>query len=686
MSISRIQYERKKQEFIEELVKKGIEPNNFELHRLLSEYFDNHTMGMPYYTPIKQVPYEESSKEHYNHNFQTFQEDIETVYQADIEANNKAVAMQEYYDLEKTKVQNALAKLALRIKNVTEALKMTSRTKQFVEVFDDLYDVEFCGDTSRNIPYTSSFVDLLQKRVYTNKSHAQVNKIPVTNATISLDGFAVFSSWTSQGSLEKILNDTLDEIYVLSCRSKTCMEQYIDINVDLGSLKTFNTVLFSYTSTREMQCQLFISEDGENYIAVYDVSSRDFIEWNFSAKTARYIRIRCIKSEADGADLSNPDVCMYEYYFLFKNITIAREAFEEKSVFVSKVIEFDDLTSTIRLDATDLVFANTRIDYFIGFDNGTGKIGWDSIPNHDDYQLFMFEKRSKILNGHVEEFGSMGEVLNLYKLCKLPDGINRNSIKLTPGYNMWSVKEYTRKEGDSNEDEFSINTEDFSEHVASCDMTQLFMDCENYDSFSLKTNVLYVFTQFISLEKATNLFDNYIRIMSDADCSIDDPYAEVRVFLNGVEVTPIDDCKYSFGLRKGVNKIQIAIHCPSDQATTRRLFHNLNFKALTNDVFACVPMKYTSNQILNRMVGETYEYYTIKDNYIYVKVEPSRTPDGVIRHELEDMGYFMSYYCLREDMQYYFENNHLKFRIMAVLHSTDKNMSPSILNYRLTGR
>lgn len=686
MSISHIQYQRKKQEFIEDLVKKGIQPNNFELHRLLAEYFDNHTMGMPYYSPIKQVSYEESSKEHYNHNFQTFQEDIETAYQADIEANNKAVAMQEYYDLEKTKVQNALAKLALRIKNINEALKMTSHAKQFNEVFDDLYNVEFYGDTSRNIPYTSAFIDLLQKRVYTNKTNAQVNKIPMANATVTIGNLAVFNYWTSQGTLQKILNDTLDEIYMLICRTKSCDEQYIDIDIDLGSLKTFNTVMFTYTSTKEMLCQLSISEDGENYISVYDVSSRDFIEWNFSAKTARFIRIRCVKSEADGADMSNPNVCMYEYYFLFKNITIARESFEEKSVFVSKVIEFDDLTSIIRLDATDMIFANTRIDYFIGFDNEDGKIGWDAIPNHKDYPLFMFEKRSKILNRHVEGFGDLGEVLNLYKLCKLPDGINRNSIKLTPGYNMWSVREYTRKEGDSNEDGFSIHTQDFSEHVAGCNMMQRFMDCETYDSFALKTNVLYIFTQYISLEKATNLFDNYIRIMTDADCSIPDQLAEIRVFLNGVEVTAIDDYKYSFGLRKGVNKIQIAIYCPCDQAVERRLFHNLNFKALTNDVFACVPMKYTSNQILNRMVGDTYEYYTIKDNCIYVKVEPDRQPDGVIRHELEDMGYFMSYYCLREDMQYYFQDNHLKFRIMAVLHSTDRNMSPSILNYRLTGR
>ena len=46
----------------------------------------------------------------------------------------------------------------------------------------------------------------------------------------------------------------------------------------------------------------------------------------------------------------------------------------------------------------------------------------------------------------------------------------------------------------------------------------------------------------------------------------------------------------------------------------------------------------------------------------------------------------MSYYSLREDMAYYFSNNKLSFRIMAVLHSNDKNVSPEIINFRVTGR
>lgn len=677
MSISAIQKKRKTEQFTQELLRKGIEPNNFELNKMLTEYFDNHTMGMPYYAPIKQKPYEESNKADYNHNFQTFQEDIETAYQANIEANNLAVAMQEYYDLEKSKVCNALEKLALRVENIREALKTTSRIKQYVQAFEDLYEVEFYGNPKRNIPYTTAFIDLLQKAVYTDKTSAKVNKISMNNATIRVDGITTFESTSVSGELKNVLSDTISDQYIITAVSHDESPKGISIIVDLGKLVEFNSVIFKYVSTRNMLCQLSLSEDGENYISVYDVSSTEHIEWTFRNKIARYIKIACVKDEPDGMNSKGDK---FEYYYILKNISIAKEEYGTKSVFVSKVIDFDDLTSIIKLDATDMIFNHTRIDYFIGFDNGVDKIGWDAIENHREHELFMFQKRHKIVNQHVEGFGAHGGFLDAYKIYDLPKNVNRNSIKVTPGYNMWSVNRYNRKAGDSN-DGFSLVTGDFSDHVSICNKTQMFMDCENYDAFNIQSNVLYIMTQYVSLEQSMNLYDNFIKVM-DTECKAEYTQAEIRIFINGYEIIAGDNNKYSFALRKGVNKIQIAVYAPSDTATIRRLYHNINFKALTNDVFACVPMKYTSNTVLDKVVGGTYQYYTIRNNAVYVKCDP----DDMIKSELNDMGYFITYSCLREDMIDYFEDNHIKFRIMAVLNSNDKNVSPKLINFRITGR
>lgn len=681
MSISTIQYKRKKDEFTRILVEKGIEPNNFELNRMMSEYFDNHPLGMPYYLPIRQKPYEESSKDDYNHNFETFREDIETIYQANIEANNKAVAMQQYYDLEKNKVRNALARLQLRVENIQEAMNSTVRVKEYVQVFDDLYDVEFYGDKKRNIPYTTSFIDLLQKKVYTETAHSQRNRLNMDNATVTIKGMNAFDQCYTKGIKENIIKDTMSEIFLIYGMTTNTKEKSIEIIIDLGSMMTFNSVSLMHSSTKVMHCSLKLSDDNENFVNVYDIDNREYAEWRFNQKTARYIKVICRKDEPDGLGTTEKNIQLNEYYFLLKNISIALEEFEQKSVFVSKLIDFDDLTSVIRLDANEMIFNHTRIDYFIGFDNESGRIGWDAIKNHTDHDLFMFMKHHKIVNAHVKnDYGMQGVDTHLYKLFELPGTVNRNSVKVVPGYNMWDVKRYNRYKGDSNEDGFSLVSGDFSDFIAKCSRKQLFMDCENYE-FEIQTNVLYILTQYVQLDKQMSLYDKFVRVAAPGLATVYSS-AEIRIFLNGYEVTTSEKSTYSFSLKKGVNKIQMAVYVPSKNAESVMLWHNLNFKQLTNDVFGFVPMKYTTNRILDKLIGDTYEYYTIKDNYVYVKCDP----EDMIRSDIEDMGYFITYNAIREDMKDYFKGNHIKFRIMAVLNSSDPNVSPELVNFRITGK
>lgn len=694
MSISNIQYNKKRKEFKEELLKKGILPNNYELNILLSNYFDNKILGMPYYSPLKQEPYEVSNKESYNHTFQSLEQDMQTIYNANIESNNKSVAIQEYYDTEKTRVMNAIQKLTLRTENITEIMDSAIAGKQYVQAFDDLYDIEYYGDSIRNIPCTTSFVDLLQKKMYTDKTNSKINKINILNASITVSGISKssFQEHETIGELTDILKDTIDANYTLIGKSKTSNKNTIDVLIDLKSLTDINTVLFKFTSSKKNKCSLSLSEDGENYISVHDVSGTNLVEWNFPIKTIQYIKITITKNEPDSYEQSTTDG-YYEYYYILKNISIAVENFESKSVFVSKPIDFNDLVNSITLNADDRIYNNTRIDYFIGFDNGSSKIGWDSIENHKKHELFMFEKKNKILNYSLatsNNFGQMdSEAAELYQINKVPSNINKNSIKITPGYNMWSVVQYQKKDDQEYDEVFSFDSLDFTSYTDECVSNQLFMDCENYNKFKLNPNTLYTFTQYVSLDAAANLFNKYIRVMDTGEANVlkESDKLQQKVFVNGLEVSRVGndgDNYYSFALKKGVNKIQFAIYAPatSGAGIYRWLYHNLNFKELTHNVFAFTPMKYVNWYVLDKQMQPNYKYYTIKNGYVCIKC----SPQDMIKSEIEDMGYFMSYHSLKDNMAYFFENNKLTFRIMAVLNSQDKNVSPEITNFRVTGK
>ena len=675
MSISSIQKKLRQEEYIVSLAQDGIRPNNYEVNKMLTEHFDNHVLGMPYYTPIMQKPYDVSSKDDFNHNFKSMAEDLDVIYAADVEANNTAIAMQEYYDSEKIRILQELDNLSLRIKNVTSSLKSNKISEQYVESFNNYYNLEFYGNNNRNIPYTTSFVDLMQKCVYVPKINSKVNKINISDATISITDDKTTSLVPKQGNLKDIINDIYNEYVVILCKGTDNNDsKLIQIDLDFGKNILFNTVLFKYTSATNMTNTLYLSEDGNNFVPTYDISTPMLSEWNFPEKSVRFIRIKCVKEEPDAISSLNSSTSINMFYFLLKNISIAYEKYSQTSVLISKPISFDNIISSVRLDAEDMIFSHTRVDYFIGYDNGTNKLGWDAIKNHKDHELYMFENKNKISNVHVKNFGEYDQVINSYALFELPKYINTGTIKVIPGYNMWDVKRYNNAPSG-----FSILTGDITDYVNNSDVVQLFMDCENYNNFEIRTNTLYIFTQYVVLEKSDIINGRYLYIDNNGTRLTN---TEIKIFVNGYETSKYNEDMYSFMLRKGTNKIQIAIFCPYNNAVNCRLRHNLNAKSLTNNVFAMPPMKYANNAMLSAMPSDSYKYYTIKDNTVYVKPDPS----DMINSYLTDMPYFIKFSSLKPELNDLFVGGKFSFRLMAVLTTEDNNISPRINNIRITGR
>jgi hypothetical protein len=251
---------------------------------------------------------------------------------------------------------------------------------------------------------------------------------------------------------------------------------------------------------------------------------------------------------------------------------------------------------------------------------------------------------------------------------------------------MWSVTEYQKASGQEYDETFKFKSFDFTEYTDKCVAIQDFMDCEKYTNYVLNPNTLYVFTQYVNCSENKYLYNRYIRVMDSAAANVLED-TEQKVFINGLEVSKTGEKGenlYSFALKKGVNKIQIVIYAPSKNGAgvTRWLYHNINFKEVTNDVFAFPPMKYTNWYTLDKHMSENYRYYTIKDNYICVKCNPNY----MVKSNTEDMGYFIKYYTLKTDMRHFFKANTLSFRIMAILHSNNPELSPELLNFRITGK
>ncbi|NCA81034.1 MAG: hypothetical protein EOM76_12830 [Sphingobacteriia bacterium] len=93
-------------------------------------------------------------------------------------------------------------------------------------------------------------------------------------------------------------------------------------------------------------------------------------------------------------------------------------------------------------------------------------------------------------------------------------------------------------------------------------------------------------------------------------------------------------------------------------------------------------MKYLNDGALSRTTEDPFRYYTIKNGFVCIKIDPQ----DLIKSKIEDMGFLVSYSAIKDRFKNYFKDGKMGLRIMAVFNSNDSNISPKILNIKVSGK
>lgn len=705
MNISKMQYTLKEKETIQNLLKIGIEPNTFEVSNRVGEYFDMKIPGLPYYSPISIKPHETSNPKEWNEMFKNLNTDLDIVYKTNVDQNNRIMTMEEYYLSEKEKVSSKLDKLQLRLTNLQDTIQSGKASHNFCQTFDSFYNIEFDGNPNRNIPYTTSFVDLLQKKVYSDKLSKARDKKDITKSVINITPISPFLDFQDSGDITSIFKDTINEFYIYSVRSKVNSELNVRINVTFPEPEIISSVVLSMTSSRNVSGLLSISEDGVNYSELYTVNEDSIMEWNFDSTPIKHLKIILKKQEADGYDNG-----LYEYYFVFKNISAISESFTNNSTYVSKPIVFSDTIDTITLKVNDLVFPHTNINYFVGIDDESNKINWQSIENGVPCNLNLLTNKTKIINKDLNSpVNIYGQSINdgCYRICKAPDNLNINSIQLKPGYQMWRAEsldlyKLNNKSASFDPEFYELRVNDYMRKNSISIGT---IDNEEY-RLTMKNGMMHVLTQYVFSERETILSSKYIKYISTNGPS--DIKLQCKIYINNIEILPSDysnnTYNYNLRLRQGKNKVQIIMFPNTKdknyELSTIQVDHNINFKECTFDIFTAPQMKLTSIQSLRyKILQSNDKFYAIdEEGYIVVKYNPltifnTIVPTGAmttIQEEERQMRYLLKYKTLSQKgaKKVTFKNGipNVKFRVMATLLSSKEDVSPQILSYRIIGQ
>ena len=118
--------------------------------------------------------------------YKRVEQDLKTLYQANVQNNNKLLEVQEQYNLESERIQQRLMRLQKRLTGVQHALDIESMSGHFIETFHNFNGVELKGDATRNIPSTTCFVDLLHHQVELERLSRKSRKIDLSEGEVSI--------------------------------------------------------------------------------------------------------------------------------------------------------------------------------------------------------------------------------------------------------------------------------------------------------------------------------------------------------------------------------------------------------------------------------------------------------------------------------------------------------------------
>ena len=678
MIVNNTQTNYVKNKAINNLVKAGVEPTVFEVSSAIDDYFLNYKIGRPSYKPLQVEAHTVSDKAKWNKSVSELGTDIEIMMESVNALNDNVIAMEDTIDYKKTIVESKLKNLNLRVDSLKSSLSSDEVYLGRCFTFYNFYGTEFYGDKAINLPYTTSYIDLLYKRVTSPKTTLVDGKYDLSGAEVHLTSGKNADIYSVNGDLSNMVNDLMNASCMIEQCSAVNSSKSISVTVTLNGPITISTISLSVSTINKINADLILNTVESGNVRVYSETFTDTVEWNFEETEVLSFEIILTKDVADGYEDD-----LYMYYYIIKNISATLDTFEPTSTYVSNKIEYDEILDAVNISVDEMVMPDTNIQYFVGIDNGKDVIDWINVKNGVDTSLNVLNHDETILNNKISGYGtSMGN--GCYKIGSVREHINRNSLKILSGYQQWNAEIFKKPNFDSN---YKINLADYDKQYMVGNQN---IDTESY-KLTFKKEHLVVMQTTVFCNDDTIFEDNEIK------CITENSKLQSLVFINN-NLIPINSItgKYHLPFKKGRNKVIVLMY--GTGANEISVVYKFDFKRISQNIGCGGKMKLVSLDALKYRVKEnTNNYYSIdSSNNIIVKYNPSRQ-SSLIRSEYDSsdinfqdsMRYFLSYkYLPKSKYNKCLKNGvpNVTLRFMATLFSNKDTLSPQIKSYSVLAK
>jgi hypothetical protein len=324
--------------------------------------------------------------------------DITTGYQEIGDMQNQMMALADYYDTEKNKVDKSLARVAHRIEALVEKMKHRTQANVLSQNFHDFLGVDFLGDVSRNILPTNVLVDLLKNIATLDKMKQGTAHYDISGAKVQVSVSGKPLSTESTGSVDNLLQDAVNTIWHYNVVTATRNPVTVSLVMTLAAPLMVTTIGFLSQSSAPTNVTMYTSGDGLTYIKQGTKKTTGMTLWQIPIDTIGFIKFELEKDEPDATKGTESN-----FYFGASRILVQRDMYQTEGKLVSQPMPAGNcVVDQVIITPTDSKLPGTYIRYYAGIDNGVDHIEWieadkDGIVHYNaykDYKVDMVDKNT----------------------------------------------------------------------------------------------------------------------------------------------------------------------------------------------------------------------------------------------------------------------------------------------------
>lgn len=640
INMQELQIKQKDEEFSHLLLKKGNGVTSFQVNKMVNDFFDYKTPGLPYFKPIKLENYKTSNKMDWNKMFGDIKEDLENAFIVYNNQTDYEVIINGDYDMRMESANKAIDSLVYQTQLLEEYTEKKVAYTPYIIDFNDLSNVNTTNLTLHNIPYTTSEIDFDSSTLRNELLSTPGDKIDLSKSAILLN--CTHSKIVTNKDVSAIINETLNDTVAITTTSQSQTPSSLVITVVFENIKEISRVNLIGYCVYNSNISLYLSEDGTNFFEKKTSKGDTNMTWRFNSIELKAVKIVIEKTNYDYVN-EEENTC----YFMISNLSMYIDKYEKTSVYTSKVIEVDEMISDVTLDPVHELQPGTDISYYIGYENKDDNIDWKIIKPRKQLDLGLLYKEELILNYQTLSYSEFGvriynKILKefYFRVHRLPENTNVNSIELRAGHTQWLIERLDVSDkypvpadgSDAIPTDNKCHTNDYSKArvtaISPLDAQITELRCE-------KKNNYFVMSQYAICSEEKIITNRYIDFVPDSNEVFD-----TILLINGRQVFPKNG-KYTFKLKKGENIVQLMILLAGLDTTKtdsngsmilNTIKHNFNLISYCDDIFAGPKMQRISyNSLLKNISNQSLKFFSVKEeNYRLSTNDPDDIANTIV--------------------------------------------------------